>query len=385
MVSRRVERLTSSLIRDVLAAAQRPGMISFAGGLPASETLQLPDLAGVPASVLQYGPSEGEPALRDAVAEQARQMGLRCDASQVLILTGSQQGIDLVAKLMIDPGTPVLLEAPTYLAALQSFHFFGADCLATPLEANGPDLAQFRAQLARRPAFSYLIPTFQNPSGRCYDRAHRDAVAAELDAAQVMLVEDDPYRELVYDPSCDRTPICARLERAPWVYLGTFSKTLAPGLRVGYLIASPELFPLLLRLKQASDLHSNRLGQWLVLRQLEQGDYPGHLARLRALYRDRRDQMHAALSAELGGLAHWQCPPGGLFFWLQLNHEGVDTRTLLPKALERGLAFMPGEPFFPAAPAAASTMRLNFSHSDPASLQRGIALLGQLLRESPAS
>ena len=150
MVSRRVERLTSSLIRDVLAAAQRPGMISFAGGLPASETLQLPDFAGVPASVLQYGPSEGEPALRDAVAEQARQMGLRCDASQVLILTGSQQGIDLVAKLMIDPGTPVLLEAPTYLAALQSFHFFGADCLATPLEANGPDLVQFRAQLARR-------------------------------------------------------------------------------------------------------------------------------------------------------------------------------------------------------------------------------------------
>lgn len=139
MLSQRTARLTSSLIRDILAAAQRPGMISFAGGLPASETLALPRLEDVPDGVMQYGPSEGEPALREAVAERARAMGMRCDASQVLILTGSQQGIDLVSKLLIDPGTPVLLEAPTYLAALQSFQFFGADCRSVALGEHGPD------------------------------------------------------------------------------------------------------------------------------------------------------------------------------------------------------------------------------------------------------
>lgn len=380
MLSQRTARLTSSLIRDILAAAQRPGMISFAGGLPASETLALPRLEDVPDGVMQYGPSEGEPALREAVAERARAMGMRCDASQVLILTGSQQGIDLVSKLLIDPGTPVLLEAPTYLAALQSFQFFGADCRSVALGEHGPDLDALRAGLAAKPAFAYLIPTFQNPSGRCYDAAHRDATAEALDAQQVLLVEDDPYRELVYDEACERTPLCARLTRAPWIYLGSFSKTLAPGLRVGYLIASPELFPYLLKLKQAADLHSNRLSQWLVLSQL-QGDFAGHLARLRALYRERRDQMHAALSEQLGEAASWQCPPGGLFFWLQLNTPGIDTRTLLPEAMARGLAFMPGEPFFPNAPAAVSAMRLNFSHSDPASLHQGVRLLAELLHE----
>src|SRR5512146_3307231 len=340
--SSRTRDLHASPIREILSVVNRPGMISFAGGLPAVDSFPQFSLEGMPQDILQYGPSEGEWELRLRVAEELHERGLNCTAEQVLILSGSQQGIDLVAKLFIDPGTAVAVESPTYLAALQVFRFFGARFIA--YDADALDVPALRRE---QPSFAYAIPTFQNPSGRCLDASQRDALAAACDSARVPLFEDDPYRDLVYD-ACARTPVCARLQRASWIYQGSFSKSLAPGLRLGYLAASPDLLPFLTRLKQAADLHSNRVSQWLVLQQLNDPAREQRLAALAERYRQRRDAFESALRRHFGDLASWQTPPGGLFFWLTLKHR-IDTRLLLPRAIEAGLAFMPGEPFFPVA------------------------------------
>lgn len=372
-VSNRVEHLHASPIRDILAIAGRPGMISFAGGLPAKETFPALDFAEAPANCLQYGASEGDPALRERVAEELRALGLDCATGQVLILSGSQQGIDLVAKLFIDPGTPVAVESPTYLAALQVFRFFGARFLLLDPRLPGAGLSA-----AHPPAFAYAIPTFQNPTGHCYSRAERVSLAQACDERQVPLFEDDPYRDLAYDDS-ERRPVCSLLKRAPWIYQGSFSKNLAPGLRLGYLAASPELLPQLVRLKQAADLHSNRLSQWFVLRQLGDPGRPARIARIVDLYRRKRDVFAQALEKHFGGLARWEIPAGGLFFWLQLQQR-LDTRTLLPAAIERGVAFMPGEAFFAESRESCGALRLNFSLAGDEEIERGLAILAGLLR-----
>ena len=377
-LSERVTRLKSSLIREILAAAQRPEVMSFAGGLPAESMLPKVEWTDMPTSMGQYGMSEGEPELREAIAREAQALGVPCDASQVLIVSGSQQTLDLAAKLFIDPGTKVLLEAPTYLAALQPFQLFGADCIAVPQEADGPDLEALRTQLEQKPAFGYLIPTFQNPSAVRYSEAKRDAVAALFDEYAVTLVEDEPYRELVFDDG-SATPIVSRLRTASWIYTGTVSKTLLPGLRVGFLIATPDLFPLLLRLKQAADLHTNRIGQWQALQWLGSEQYRAHLAELRDFYRARRDAMQSALLEHFGELADWQIPQGGLFFWLKLK-QPVDTRTLLKPALAQDVAFMPGEPFFVDPDQHHGYLRLNFSHVAPQRLGEGLQRLAKVIR-----
>ena len=382
MFSERIDRLTSSLIRELLALTQKPDIISFAGGLPARDAMPLLNLGDLPPELSQYGTTDGEPELRAAIAGQLAGLGLRCRPEQVLITTGSQQGIDLVSKLYIDPGTPVAVEAPSYLAALQSFRLFGARFEELPLSADGIDPQQLRQILLRhRPALLYLIPTFQNPAGVCYNEATRAAVAEILRETGTPLLEDEPYRELVYEP-VDRTPLCARLrESDSWMYMGTFSKTGIPGLRVGYIVASADMHPYLVRLKQSTDLHTNRIGQWWCARFINARDYPAHLERLRAFYRERRDAMQAALGRHLGDLAEWTPPNGGLFFWVRLKGGG-DTRALLVKALERKVAFMPGEAFFANPdPRHGAYMRLNFSHATPEQLERGMQVLAEVIRE----
>lgn len=372
--STRTGDLHASPIREILAVVDRPGMISFAGGLPAVDSFPHFSLEGMPQAQLQYGPSEGEWELRQRIADDLHAIGLRCTAEQVLVLSGSQQGIDLVAKLFIDAGTAVAVESPTYLAALQVFRFFGARFIA-----YDPQILDADAFLSEQPAFAYAIPTFQNPSGRCLDAAQRAALALACDTARLPLFEDDPYRDLVYDP-CERAPVCAQLQQAPWIYQGSFSKSLAPGLRLGYLVASPELLPFLTRLKQAADLHSNRISQWLVLQQLNDTARSATLEALAASYRQRRDAFDAALRRYFGGVAVWQTPPGGLFFWLTLNRR-IDTRKLLPLAIEQGVAFMPGEPFLPVDVDACGQLRLNFSHANEAQADAGLAKLAALIRE----
>ena len=375
--SARTRDLHPSPIREILSVVNRPGMISFAGGLPAVDSFPQFSLDAMPQHMLQYGPSEGEWELRQRVAEELHERGLCCTAEQVLILSGSQQGIDLVAKLFIDPGTVVAVESPTYLAALQVFRFFGARFVAYDADTLD-ELNQM--VLREKPAFAYAIPTFQNPSGRCLNAHQRDALAATCDAAMLPLFEDDPYRDLVYDP-CERTPVCARLQHAPWIYQGSFSKSLAPGLRLGYLVASPQMLPFLTRLKQAADLHSNRVSQWLVLQQLNDPAYHKRLHELAAHYRQRRDSFEAALRRHFGDLASWQTPPGGLFFWLTLNRR-IDTRLLLPKAITAGVAFMPGEYFLPSEVSSCGQLRLNFSHASEAQAETGLGILAALVRGS---
>lgn len=379
--SERVTRLKSSLIREILAAAQRPEVMSFAGGLPAEAMLPALNWDDMPLNIGQYGMSEGEPQLRELLAAEARALGIPCQASQVLVVSGSQQTLDLAAKLYIDKGTQILLEGPTYLAALQIFQLFGADCLTVPLEADGPDLAALRANLQRhRPAFIYLIPTFQNPSAVRYSEAKREAVAALLDEFGVTLIEDEPYRELTFDGGSAK-PIVGRLKKASWIYTGTVSKTLLPGLRVGYLIASPDLFPHLLKLKQSADLHTNRVGQWQAMQWIGTEKYQHHLVQLRSFYRERRDAFQAALEDHFADLADWQVPQGGLFFWLTLK-QPLDTRTLLAQALEQDVAFMPGEPFFSEPDQHLGSLRLNFSHIDPARLDEGLKRLAAVVRQA---
>ncbi|WP_374246937.1 PLP-dependent aminotransferase family protein [Zoogloea sp.] len=372
-LSARVHDLHPSPIREILAVVGRPGMISFAGGLPAAETFPELGLAA-PHEALQYGPSEGDPALRERIAGELAALGLDAPPERVLVLSGSQQGIDLVGKLFIDAGTPVAVESPTYLAALQVFRFFGARF--APFSPETVSAGFFRNH---RPAFAYAIPTFQNPTGRCYGAAERAALAAACMESGVPMFEDDPYRDLVFD-ACERRPVCAGIQGSPWIYQGSFSKSLAPGLRLGFLAASPELFAPLVRLKQAADLHSNRLSQWLVLQQLEAAGRPARLARLADFYRAKRDAFDAALRRHFSGLADWQTPAGGLFFWLQLR-QPIDTRLLLPAAIGQGVAFMPGEAFYPLDPRA-GTLRLNFSHAAEDEMDRGLAILAGLVVEA---
>jgi len=370
-LSRRIAGLRASPIRQILSVIDQPGMISFAGGLPATETFPQLDLHKLPPHLLQYGPTEGEPALRKQLAQDLAAIGLDCKPEQVLILSGSQQGIDLVAKLFVDPGTTVALESPSYLAALEVLRFFGARFqLFDPSEPA----AGWRHGAA--PALLYAIPTFQNPTGRCYSSDERAALAGACDAYGVTLFEDDPYRDLAYE-TVDRVPVCARLRRASWIYQGSFSKSFAPGLRLGYLVASPDLLPHLVNLKLGADLHSNRLSQWLILEMLRDPQRAERLESLVATYRHKRDGFAALLRQRLGARAQWELPPGGLFFWLRLA-SGMDTRALLPEAIARGVAFMPGENFYPDAPVT-GTLRLNFSHADAQQCERGVAILAELL------
>lgn len=380
MFAKRIERLSSSLVRDILASASHPDTISFAGGLPAQETLYRPSLDGLAdKSCWQYGQTEGEPELRELIAEHGRALGINCTAEQVLVLSGSQQGIDLVAKLFIDEQTPVLIEAPAYLAAIQVFNLFGAKFLPMTVDsAKGPDLAQLETQL-QKSRLAYLTPTYQNPSAYCYPDSVRINMAKIFDSHNTVLFEDDPYRDLAYEEKAPN-PLVSHLKKARWVYQGSFSKTLSPGLRLGFIIAHPDLMQPLVRLKQAADLHSNRLSQFVVADIMNNG-LKQHVESVLPVYRERRNAMHDALIRHLSDYASWQMPHGGLFFWLKLSRP-IDTNQLMRSALEKGVAIMPGFAFY-SEPQADSYLRLNFSHANPDKIEEGVKRLVKLLSEWP--
>jgi DNA-binding transcriptional MocR family regulator len=371
----RITRLTPSPIREILNVIDQPGMVSFAGGLPDADTL--PEIAGVDLTSrqLQYGASEGDTALREQVALELQARGIKASAQRVLILSGSQQGIDLVAKLLVEPGTTVAVESPTYLAALQVFSLFGAE------------YSNFKPEQAEQilegnaPRLIYSIPSFQNPTGHCYSAQQRAALLAVHAQTDAVLFEDDPYGELAYE-SCDTRPLCADVQAGcSWVYQSSFSKTLAPGIRLGFITCSEDLWPKLVQLKQAADLHSNRVGQQIALALLQDEDREQRMQDLIARYRNKRDTFERLLQQHFAGLASWQCPKGGLFFWLTLNSaNAIDTRELLPKAIEQGVAFMPGEPFYAVEKIGRNTLRLNFSQANADDADRGLATLAGLIK-----
>ena len=381
-MARRAERLNPSTIREILKITERPGIISLAGGLPSPDSFPVAAMAeasarvlrDTPREALQYAASEGYAPLREWVAAEMAGHGLSADPSQVLITTGSQQGLDLVGKVLIDPGSRVAVESPTYLGALQAFAPYEAEFVAIEGDDEGP----FPAALdeARGARFLYLLPNFQNPSGRCLSAARRNALAAKAASIGLPLVEDNPYGDLWFDTP-PPPPISAQAGDEA-VYLGSFSKVLAPGLRLGYVIAPKLLYPKLLQAKQAADLHTPGFNQRIVYEVIKDGFLREHVPTIRARYKAQRDAMRAALEHHMPAGCRWNVPVGGMFFWVELPAR-LDATALLPQAVEAGMAYVPGAPFF-ASGGHANTLRLSFVTVPPERIEVGIAALAGVLK-----
>ncbi|KQV99728.1 PLP-dependent aminotransferase family protein [Rhizobacter sp. Root1221] len=384
-LARRTALMNPSSIREILKVTERPGIVSLAGGLPSTDAFPVEAvreasarvLRDTPHAALQYAASEGLPELREWVAAHLRDTGMRVDASQVLITTGSQQGLDLLGKVLVDAGSRVAVEEPTYLGALQAFGVFEPEWTTVPCDGDGP-LPDGLAS-ARGARLLYALPNFQNPSGRCISAPRREALVAAAQAIGLPIVEDNPYGELWYDEP-PPAPLAALWPEGV-VYLGSFSKVLAPGLRLGYVVAPPVLGQKLLQAKQAADLHTPGFNQRIVLDILRTDLLSRHLPAVRALYKTQRDAMAEALRRHLPDGCRWETPRGGMFFWVELP-AGTDAAALLPHAVERGVAFVPGNAFFAGAGNPA-TMRLSFVTSTPDQIDRGVRLLADTLRTRP--
>jgi 2-aminoadipate transaminase len=399
-LARRADRLNPSTIREILKITERPGVISLAGGLPSADTFPVQAMReatvavlgdqphdgtpGGPSSAhqaLQYAASEGYGPLREWVATELATQGLKCDASQVLITTGSQQGLDLVGKVLIDPGSTVAVESPTYLGALQAFAPYEPEFVAVEGDDDGPLPAALDA--ARGARFLYLLPNYQNPTGRCLPAARRLALVARARELGLPIVEDNPYGDLWFDEP-PPPPVSATAgvgfgdtDGGGAIYLGSFSKVLAPGLRLGYVVAPPALMPKLLQAKQAADLHTPGFNQRVVHEVIKNGFLRDHVPTIRARYKAQRDAMQAALLAHMPAGCSWRAPVGGMFFWLQLPAH-IDATALLPRAVEAGMAYVPGATFFPHG-GHANTLRLSFVTVAPALITRGVAALAGVL------
>jgi 2-aminoadipate transaminase len=385
-LARRAERMNPSVIREILKVTERPGIISFAGGLPSARTFPVAAFAEACAKVLrddgpgalQYAASEGYGPLREQVAAL---LPWPVDPAQVLITTGSQQGLDLVAKVLIDTGSRILVEAPTYLGALQAFAPMEPQVLSVASDGEGVALADLAGKSAGA-RFLYVLPNFQNPTGRTMSEARRAALATTAAQLGLPLVEDNPYGDLWFDAP-PPAPLAARNPDG-CIYLGSFSKVLAPGLRLGYLIAPAAIMPKLLQAKQAADLHSPGFNQRMVSEVLRDGFLDRHVPTIRALYKAQRDAMLRALEREMAGLdVRWNTPAGGMFLWARLP-QGMSATDLLPQAVERGVAFVPGAPFY-ADQADGRTLRLSFVTASPAQIDTGIAALAAAVRNSARS
>ena len=380
-LARRTARMNPSFIREILKVTERPGIISFAGGLPAAATFPVEAFAQACAKVLrddgraalQYAASEGYGPLREAVAAM---LPWPVDPARVLITTGSQQGLDLVAKVLLDAGSRVLVETPTYLGALQAFAPMEPQVIGLSSDPEGVEVEQLAA-CGREARFLYLLPNFQNPTGRTLGEARRQQLVQTAAALGLPIVEDNPYGDLWFEQP-PPAPLAARHPEGT-IYLGSFSKVLAPGLRLGYLVAPAAIVPKLLHAKQAADLHSPSFNQRMVVEVLRDDFLARHLPTIRTLYRQQRDAMLDALQREMQGLGvAWNRPGGGMFLWARLP-AGMDAVALLPEALDRGVAFVPGAAFYADA-ADARTLRLSFVTASAEEIHRGIAALAAAIR-----
>ena len=383
----RAAKMNPSVIREILKVTEKPGIISLAGGLPSPKTFPVHEFAAACATVLthdgqsalQYAASEGYPALREAVAQW---LPWDVDPAQVLITTGSQQGLDLVAKVLADKDSRVLVETPTYLGALQAFTPMEPRIVSVASDDEGPLVEDFVAQAggsADRARFMYLLPNFQNPTGRTMSEERRAALSARAAELGIPLVEDNPYGDLWFDQP-PPAPMTARNPEG-CIYLGSFSKVLAPGLRLGYVVAPKAIYPKLLQAKQAADLHTPSFNQRIVAEVLKDGFLARHVPTIRALYKHQRDAMLAALEREMAGLGvQWNSPAGGMFLWVRLP-EGMNAIELLPKAVERNVAFVPGAAFY-ADHGDPRTLRLSFVTASAAQIDTGIAALAATIRQA---
>ena len=395
-LAHRAAKMNPSVIREILKVTEKPGIISFAGGLPSPITFPVAEfeaacakvLTDDPQGALQYAASEGYAPLREMVAAQLSAQSAAAgvpwdiDPAQILITTGSQQGLDLIAKILIDEGSKVLVESPTYLGAIMAFTPMEPNVVSVASGEGGVDLADLKAK-AEGARFMYVLPNFQNPTGRSMDEAHRAELSSTAAALGLPILEDNPYGDLWFDQA-PPAPLTARNPEGG-VYLGSFSKVLAPGLRMGFLVAPKALYPKLLQAKQAADLHSPTFNQRMIYEVMQNGFLERHVPTIRALYKAQRDAMLESLAQHFPASGHadndltWNTPAGGMFLWARLP-AGMNAVDLLPVAVDHGVAFVPGAPFYADAPDPRA-MRLSFVTPSVEEIHRGVAALAKAIAQ----
>jgi DNA-binding transcriptional MocR family regulator len=383
-----VARSHDPIIADLLALTESEDVISFSIGLPAPEMLPLEILGEYTAELIHeigpplllHCPTEGHTPLRETLAQWLAARGIRTRTSDVLVLSGSQQGLDLIARVFIDPGDSIVVEEPTYIGALQSFRMAGAKIIGIPVDGDGMRTDILASVLEReRPKLIYTLPTFQNPSGAVMNidrRRHLLELAARW---HVPILEDDPYSELRYEG--EPLPALRALDENDLVlYLSTFSKALFPGLRIGYLVAPPVVLRQLALAKQVADLHANSFSQFLLERFVREGHFASHIERSRDIYRKRRDRMAAALKTDASIDLEFDVPTGGFYIWCRLP-QGVEQSALLANSAARGVVFLPGRACYPTEPTE-NCLRLNFSHASEEEIDIGIERFLESVREA---
>lgn len=386
MFSKSMSNMSGNVIREILKLTQQPDIISFAGGLPSADTFPADELQEIAAEVLtnqkkeilQYGTSEGYQPLREYIAESSKVKGINVDSSEVLITSGSQQGIDLVGKSFINPGDGIIVENPTYLAAIQIFSVYQAQFNVGASDEEGiliPSLNNLAQSSANK--LLYLVPTFQNPTGITMSLKRRQEVASLLDKQNLILVEDDPYGDLRYTGSA--LPAIKSFDQENRViYLGSFSKIISPGLRVGYAIGNKEILRKMVIGKQTTDVHTSNLSQAIVYEFCIRGLLEPHLAKIKLEYGAKLQLMLKLIEEHFPAEVKWRVPEGGLFIWFELP-KGVSSTELLKEAIKDKVAFIPGDSFF-AHGGGSNTMRLNFSNATHEGIEQGIERLGKVIK-----
>jgi 2-aminoadipate transaminase len=387
ILATRTQRMQSSIIRELLKFTMQPEVISFAGGLPAPELFPVRDFQDACAWVLshdaelalQYGPTEGFPPLKDWVVEAMRRYELPAGRKNVLFTNGSQQALDLIGRVFIGSEDRIITGRPTYLGAIQAWNVYGPEYLTVPLDDEGMRMDELEKVLQANPGvkFIYVLPNFHNPAGTTLTLERRYRLVELAAEHGAFIIEDDPYGELRFEGE-DIIPICA-LHKENIIYLSTFSKTLAPSLRLGWIVAPEAVIAKLVQAKQGADLHTSNLLQYLAYDICQRGLIRAHVRKIRKVYRERRDVMLQAMEEHFPPGVTWTRPQGGLFLWVRMP-ESMDAERLLEIAIEEKVAFVPGRAFYPGGTDGRCCMRLNFSYSAPEIIVEGISRLGRAMK-----
>ena len=392
LFAERTKWMKASDVRELLKYATDPKIISFGGGLPSPDSFPLKDLKVIfdellheeTAAAFQYGLTQGDPKLRTALAARMGARGIEALADRTIVTHGSQQAIELMGRVLVEPGDVVITEEPTYLGIFTALATYRPTYHGVPIDSEGlltdvleEDLQEMSDQ-GIRPKFIYVVPTFQNPAGTTMSQRRRRALVDLAATYGVPIVEDDPYYDLRFEGEAE-APLASYDEEGWVVYLGSFSKVLAPGFRIGWAHGAPDLVNKMSLAKQGVDVFTNAFGQRVAERYLTLGMLDEHLPRIRALYGRKRDIMMAAMEEQFPDGVEWTRPQGGMFLWVSVR-PGLDTRDLLPKAAERGVIYVPGHGFFPGTPKV-NHMRLNFSFPGEGEIRRGIRILGSVLAD----
>ncbi|UQS87401.1 PLP-dependent aminotransferase family protein [Nicoliella spurrieriana] len=384
--SSRVPLTNDNPFGEILTVASKPSIVSFAGGLPAPELFPVAEIQAAAnrvfdeagQTVLQYSLAQGNLQLRQLISQYMQTRGLNDAPDDLLITTGSQQGLDLIAEMMVNPGDVVISEKPTYLSALDVFKTYGAETVGVDMDADGMKMDELEATLKRHPntKLVYVVPNFQNPTGNSMSLARRQRLVALAEQYDFLIIEDDPYGAIRYagDPIA---PIKSLDSNGRVLYTGTFSKILAPGLRLGWISAASELITKLTLLKQFEDVHSDNLTQAIIAQYMQDNDMQKHIDHITSNYRDRGETMHAAIEKYFPAGTELTHPEGGMFLWVKLPGN-PDIDQLFAECIKNNVAFVPGAPFFPDNPET-NTMRMNFSNRSVAEIESGIKKMGAVI------